>query len=54
LCQRVGGFSSEASRIAGYTNVRMTAECTHVAIERQRELTRRIQQQLEGAAEKVK
>lgn len=51
--QEVGGSSIEASQIAGRTDVRMTAEYTHVVMERQSELTCRIQGQLEGAAEKV-
>jgi integrase len=44
--QEVGGSSIEASKIAGHANVRMTEEYTVVQLERQEELTRRIQDKL--------
>jgi integrase len=51
--QEVGGSSIETSRIAGHANVRMTDEYTVVQIERQTELTRRIQDRLAGAKQRA-
>ena len=51
--QEVGGSSIETSQIAGHANVRMTDEYTVVQIERQIELTRRIQDRLAGAKQRA-
>jgi integrase len=51
--QAVGGSAIEVSKIAGHSEVDMTADCTLVGIERQQELTRAIQERLRIAAEKV-
>ena len=47
----MGGSAIEASKIAGHADVDMTAEYTFVAIERQDELTRAIQEKLRKAGE---
>ena len=47
--QEVGGSAIEASKIAGHSNVEMTADHTFVDIERQQQLTRAIQDRLEKA-----
>ncbi len=52
--QEVGGSSIEASRIAGHASTKITEEYTIVQLRRQSELTRRIQDRLEEAAQKVK
>jgi hypothetical protein len=49
----VGGSAIEASKIAGYATVSMTGDYTIVQMERQDELTRRIQQRLDKAKAKV-
>jgi len=46
--QEVGGSSIEASRIAGHASTRMTEEYTVVQLNRQAELTRRIQEKVFG------
>ncbi len=51
--QEVGASSIEASRIAGHANVRMTEEYTIVQLQRQEELTRRIQEKLARAKERA-
>jgi hypothetical protein len=48
--QQVGGNAIEAFKIAGHSDLEMTGEYTFVTPERQKELARRIQQQL-GEAE---
>ncbi len=48
--QEVGGSSIEASQIAGHASTRMTEEYTIVQLQRQEELTRRIQAKLNMAA----
>lgn len=50
--QQVGGSAIEASKIAGHSDLEMTAEYTIVTPERQNELTRRIQQKLREAVGK--
>jgi hypothetical protein len=50
--QEVGATAIEASKIAGHSQVQMTSKYTYVVMARQRELTRPIQDQLQGAAEK--
>jgi integrase len=50
--QQVGGSAIEASKIAGHSDLDMTAQYTCVSAERQNELTRRIQQKLKQAARK--
>ena len=50
--QEVGGSSIEASKIAGHSTVRMTEEYTKIQLNRQEELTRRIQERLASAGEK--
>jgi len=52
--QQVGGSAIEASKIAGHADLEMTGDYTFVAPERQNELTRRIQQKLDAAAEQKK
>ena len=47
--QQVGGSAIEASKIAGHSDLEMTAEYTFVAPERQNELTRLIQDKLAQA-----
>ena len=49
--QEVGGSAIEASKIAGHSNVEMTADYTFVDIERQQQLTRAIQDRLEKASQ---
>jgi integrase len=51
--QEVGGSSIEASRIAGHASTKMTEEYTVVQLNRQDELTRRIQEKLVLASRKV-
>jgi integrase len=51
--QEVGGSSIEASRIAGHASTKMTEEYTLVQLNRQEELTRRIQQKLVQAQTRV-
>jgi integrase len=51
--QEVGGSSIEASKIAGHANVRMTEEYTVVQMERQTELTQRIQDRLAKAKQRA-
>jgi integrase len=50
--QQVGGSAIEASKIAGHSDLEMTAQYTCVSADRQNELTRRIQQKLVEAAGK--
>ena len=50
--QQVGGSAIEASKIAGHSDLAMTGEYTFVTLERQNELTRRIQQKLADAGTK--
>ena len=47
--QQVGGSAIEASKIAGHSDVDMTADYTFVDIERQQQLTRAIQDRLAKA-----
>ncbi|MBI4460059.1 MAG: tyrosine-type recombinase/integrase [Acidobacteria bacterium] len=49
--QEVGGSSIEASRIAGHASTKMTEEYTVVQLNRQAELTRRIQEKLTQAGD---
>ena len=51
--QQVGGSAIDASRIAGRAEAQVTSEYTFVAMQRQQELTRRIQEQLKSGAAKV-
>ncbi len=51
--QEVGGSSIEASRIAGHASTKMTEEYTVVQLNRQEELTRRIQGKLNEAAGRI-
>jgi len=51
LRQEVGGGAIEASKIAGHSDLEMTSQYTFVALERQNELTKRIQTRLAKAAE---
>jgi len=51
--QEVGGSSIEASRIAGHASTKMTEEYTVVQLNRQEELTRRIQEKLSRAASRL-
>jgi integrase len=51
--QQVGGSAIEASKIAGHSDLEMTGQYTFVAPERQNELTRRIQEKLAEAANKI-
>ncbi len=51
--QEVGGSAIEASKIAGHTKVETTLDYTQVAIKRQDDLTRRIQEKRGKAARKV-
>ena len=51
--QQVGGSAIEASKIAGHSDLEMTGEYTFVTADRQNELTRRIQEELAKAAQKV-
>jgi integrase len=51
--QEVGGSSIEASRIAGHASTKMTEEYTVVQLNRQEELTRRIQNKLIEAASRI-
>jgi integrase len=53
LRQEVGGSAIEASKIAGHATVSMTGDYTIIQMERQDELTRRIQQRLDKAKAKV-
>ena len=46
-----GGSAIDASKIAGHSDVDMTADYTFVDIERQQELTRAIQDRLEKASQ---
>jgi integrase len=48
--QEVGASAIEASKIAGHGSVSMTNDYTHVQLRRQEELTRAIQQRLNGAS----
>jgi len=52
--QEVGGSSIEASKIAGHATVRMTEEYTVVQLNRQEQLTRRIQDKLDEAKNRTK
>lgn len=49
--QQVGGSAIEASKMAGHSDVDMTADYTFVDLDRQKELTLAIQRQLAKAAE---
>ena len=49
--QQVGGSAIEASKIAGHSDVDMTADYTFVDMERQQHLTRAIQDRLEDAGQ---
>jgi integrase len=51
--QEVGASSIEASRIAGHASTKMTEQYTVVQLNRQEELTRRIQERLAAAANQV-
>lgn len=51
--QEVGASSIEASRIAGHASTKMTEQYTVVQLNRQEELTRRIQERLAAAATRV-
>lgn len=51
--QEVGASSIEASRIAGHASTKMTEQYTIVQLNRQEELTRRIQERLAAAANQV-
>jgi integrase len=51
--QEVGASSIEASRIAGHASTKMTEQYTVVQLNRQEELTRRIQERLAAAATQV-
>ena len=51
--QQVGGSAIEASKIAGHSDLEMTGEYTFVTAERQNELTRRIQEKISEAEQKV-
>jgi integrase len=51
--QQVGGSAIEASKIAGHSDLEMTGEYTFVTPERQNELTRKIQQKLSEASERL-
>jgi integrase len=51
--QQVGGSAIEASKIAGHSDLETTDEYTFVTPERQNELTRRIQQKLSEANERL-
>jgi integrase len=51
--QQVGGSAIEASKIAGHSDLDMTSEYTFVAPERQNELTRRIQEKICEADQKL-
>lgn len=53
LGQEVGGSAIEASKIDGHANVSMTNEYTKVKLKRQDELTRAIQERIEGARKKL-
>jgi hypothetical protein len=50
--QEVGGSSIEASQIAGHSNSKMTAEYTVVQLQRQEELTQRLQKKLVQAGKR--
>jgi integrase len=50
--QEVGGSSIEASQIAGHANSKMTGEYTVVQLQRQEELTRRLQEKLAQAGKR--
>jgi integrase len=52
--QEVGASSIEASRIAGHASTKMTEQYTVVQLNRQQELTRRIQERLAAAATQVR
>ena len=52
--QEVGASSIEASRIAGHASTKMTEQYTVVQLNRQEELTRRIQERLVAAATQVR
>src|SRR5437764_8404782 len=52
--QEVGASSIEASRIAGHASTKMTEQYTVVQLNRQEELTRRIQERLAAAANQVR
>ena len=52
--QEVGASSIEASRIAGHASTKMTEQYTVVQLNRQEELTRRIQQRLADAANQLR
>ena len=52
--QEVGASSIEASRIAGHASTKMTEQYTVVQLNRQDELTRRIQEKLAAAANQVR
>jgi integrase len=51
--QEVGASSIEASRIAGHASTKMTEQYTVVQLNRQEELTRRIQERLAATASRV-
>jgi len=51
--QEAGGSSIEASKMAGHSTVRMTEGYTKIQLNRQADLTRRIQDKLASAGEKL-
>ncbi len=51
--QEVGGSAIEASKMAGHSDLEMTGEYTFVTVDRQNELTRRIQRKLANAHRKA-
>lgn len=51
--QEAGGSSIEASKMAGHSTVRMTEGYTKIQLNRQADLTRRIQQRLASAGERL-
>ncbi len=51
--QEAGGSSIEASKMAGHSTVRMTEGYTKIQLNRQADLTRRIQERLASAGEKL-
>jgi len=51
--QEAGGSSIEASKMAGHSTVRMTEGYTKIQLNRQADLTRRIQERVASAGEKL-
>jgi integrase len=51
--QEAGGSSIEVSKMAGHSTVRMTEGYTKIQLNRQADLTRRIQERLASAGEKL-